>query len=329
MTGETVDSDDARRALELVGDDRVPEVTSVQRVAEGINDSFVLTTRDKRVVCKFATFSQPRSFREGVAACRLLDAHTALPVPTVYALRTDPPGLPAFQVMEFLPGSPPPDPAESGETATARALGAVIAAFASVPEGATTGYGPIRDTGVGTASEGVLGEYDDCGDWFADFWASLYGDPPDHDRLAAVVPAVPDYLRANRDRFPVEPEPSVVVTDFGHSNLLAPDGGVSGEGSVGDLTGVLDLERAKLGPAAFTAVNAEYLLTRGVEDPDPLVEALYDPLPFGPDLPRRDLYRLIALGRSVHALDLWYEPGSKEHRRRGDAVAAELEGLLG
>jgi aminoglycoside phosphotransferase (APT) family kinase protein len=326
MTGETVDSDDARRALELVWGDRASDIDSVRPVAEGINDSFVLTTRDERVVCKFATFSRPKSFREGVAACRLLDAHTSLPVPTVYALRTDPPGLPAFQVMEFLPGNPPSDPAESGETATARALGAVIAAFASVPDGAATGYGPIGETVDGDQGQGVRAEYDDCAEWLLDSASMLYEDIPDHDRVAAVAPAVPEYLRANRDRLPREPDPSVVVTDFGRSNLLAP-AGQAGDGTVADLTGVIDLERAKLGPAAFTAVNAEYLLTRGVEDPE-LVEALYDPLPFAPDLPRRDLYRLVALGRSVHALDLWYEPGSEEHQQRGDAVAAELEARL-
>lgn len=328
MTTETVDSDDVRRALGLVRADTVSDIDSVRPVTEGINDSFVVTSGGERLVCKFATFSRPESFREGVAACRLLDAHTALPVPTVYALRTDPPGLPAFQVMEFLPGSPPPDPVESGGTATARALGAVLAAFASVPERATTGYGPIRDTAEGGASEGVRGAHEDCADWFVDYTSRLYDHTPTHDRLATVASAVPEHLRANSDRFPAEPDPSVVVTDFGHSNLLTPDGGAPEDGTVGDLTGVLDLERAKLGPATFTAVNAEYLLTRGVEDPAPLVEALYDPLPFGPDLPRRDLYRLVALGRSVHALDLWYEPGSETHRRRGDAVAAELDALL-
>ncbi|ERH08623.1 MAG: putative aminoglycoside phosphotransferase [halophilic archaeon J07HX64] len=301
MTGKTADSDDARRALGLVLEDGID---SVRPVPEGVNDSFVVTAGDEQLVCKFATYSRPVSFREGVAACRLLGAHTALPVPAVYALRTDPPGSPAFQLMEFLSGSPPPDPAESGETATARALGAVIAAFASVPDETVTGYGPIRDTAEGGASEGVVGGYDDCADWFVDYGSTLYDDTPDHDRLATVAAAVPHHLRANSDRFPAEPDPSVVVTDIGHSNLLTPNGRLAGNGTVGDLSGVLDLERAKLGPAAFTGVNTEYLLTRGVEDPDPLVGALYDPLPFGPDLPRRDLYRLLALGRSVHALDL-------------------------
>jgi aminoglycoside phosphotransferase (APT) family kinase protein len=332
MADTTVDCDDVRTALGLAYDDEIgSEIASIRAVDGGVNDVFIVTTGDdaERLVCKFATFSRPVSFREGVAAYRLLGTHTELPVPEVYALRTDPPGLPAFQIMEFLPGSHLSDPARSGNLGPARALGAVVAAFAAVPEGAATGYGPIRDTADGGASEGVGGKYDDCADWFADYWASLYADPPDHDRLATVASAVPDYLRANRDRFPSEPEPSVVVTDFGPSNLLTAGGTVSGGGGVDDLTGVLDLERAKIGPAAFTAVNAEYLLTRGVDDPGPQVEALYDPLPFGPDVPRRDLYRLVALGRSVHALDLWYEVGSEEHRRRGDAVAAELEALLG
>jgi hypothetical protein len=207
MTGTGVGSDDARRAVALVCDETVG---SVRAVEGGINDTFVASGSDQ-LVCKFATYSRPRSLRAGVVAYRLLELYTDLPVPTVYGIRTD---------------------------------------------------------------------------------------------------------------------PSVVVTDFGPSNLLAPNGGRPGNGTVGELTGVLDLERAKIGPVGFTAVNAEYLLTRGVNNPGPLVEALYDPLPFGPDLPRRDLYRLVALGRSVGALDLWYEVGSEEHRRRGDAVAAELERRL-
>ena len=201
-------------------------------------------------------------------------------------------------------------------------------AFASVPNGAVTGYGPIRGTADSRADRGVVAEYDDCADWLVEYGTMLYADPPAHDRLAAVAPAVRDYLRANSDRFPSEPDPSVVVTDFGPSNLLAPDGSVSGDGGITDLTGVLDLERAKIGPAAFTAANAEYLMTRGVDDPEPMVDALYDPLPFGPDVPQRDLYRLVALGRSVNALDVWYEEGTEGYRRRGTAVATEIERLL-
>lgn len=329
MAGETVDSDDARRALELAWDGRLSDVTAISPVERGVNEVFVVRTGSaERLVCKFATFSRPRSFRAGAAAYRLLGAHTALPVPAVDALRTDPPGLPAFQLMEFLPGSPLAGPTESGEDGSARALGAVIAAFASVPDGAATGYGTIRETAEGGGADGVGAAYDDCTDWFVEYTETLYEEIPDHDRLAAVAPAVPDYLRANRDRLPARPEPSVVVTDFGPSNLLAPDGCVAGDAGVGALTGVLDLERAKLGPAAFAAVNADYLLTRGIDDPGPTVEALYDPLPFGPELPCRELYRLVAMGRSVGALDMWYEPGGERFRRRGDAIAAEIERYL-
>ena len=328
MTETGVDSDDARRAIALVCDETVD---SVRVVEDGVNDTFVASGSD-RLVCKFATYSRARSFRAGVAAYRLLGLHTELPVPTVYGLRTDPPGMPAFHVTEYLSGSPlvePSEPAGPGELAAVRALGAVLASFASVPDGAVDGYGTLRNTRAGGVCEGVVAADDDWAGWLVAYCSTLYTEMPDHDRLAAVAPAVPDYLRANSDRLPPAPDPSVVVTDFGPSNLLAPNGEMSGNGTVAHLTGVLDLERATIGPVAFAAVNAEYLLTRGVENPDPLVAALYDPLPFGPDLPRRDLYRLVSLGRSVHALDLWHEPGSEEHRRRGDAVATELDSLLG
>jgi aminoglycoside phosphotransferase (APT) family kinase protein len=329
MAEETVDSDDARRALELAWDGRLSDVTAISAVERGVNEVFIVRTgTEEQLVCKFATFSRPRSFRAGAAAYQLLDAHTALPVPAVDALRTDPPGLPAFQVMQFLPGSPLAGPVESGRYGSARALGAVIAAFASVPERAVTGYGTVRETAEAGGADSVGAEYDDCADWFVDYTETLYEEIPDHDRLAAVAPAVPSYVQANRDRLPAQPETAVVVTDFGPSNLLAPGGTVPGEAGVGDLTGVVDLERAKLGPAAFTAVNAEYLMTRDIDDPKPVVEALYEPLPFGPALPCRELYRLVAMGRSVGALDLWYEAGSERFQRRGDAVAAEIERYL-
>lgn len=116
------------------------------------------------------------------------------------------------------------------------------------------------------------------------------------------------------------------MTDLSPGNLLAP--GATPPAGVDGLTGVVDLERAKVGPAALTAVNAEYLLTRFVEDPGPVRRALYDPLPFGPDVPARDCYRLVALSRSAAALDAWYGSGSETHRDRGAAVAAEIADIV-
>lgn len=119
-----------------------------------------------------------------------------------------------------------------------------------------------------------------------------------------------------------------MFTDFGPGTLLAPGGAISAAGHLDAITGLIDLERAKLGPMEFTAVNAEFLMQRWIDEPDPVVSALYEPLPFGPDLPRRDLYRLLAMGREVRALDLFYDVGSETHERRGDTLAAEIEQIV-
>ncbi|MFB6254921.1 MAG: hypothetical protein ABEI06_09955, partial [Halobacteriaceae archaeon] len=150
--------------------------------------------------------------------------------------------------------------------------------------------------------------------------------------LEQVASDVPAFIRANMEQLPSNPDPSVVLTDFGTSNLLVIDRSSAREENFTNddpqLTGVVDLERAKIGPSKFTAVNAEYLMTRGVDDPDLLVNALYDPLSFEPDVPARDLYRLVATGRSVNALDVWYEPGSEQYDRRGKVIASAIDQII-
>jgi aminoglycoside phosphotransferase (APT) family kinase protein len=331
MSETDVDAGAVRRALSLAdvptnGDEGD---LSVQHVERGVNEVFVVTYGDDHepVVCKFAEFSWPVSFRAGVAAYRLLGEYTELPVPEVYALRTDPPEMEAFHVTEYLPGEPLDD-ATPEDTTPARALGEVIAAFRSIPRSATDGYGMIREQD-GESGPEVVADSDSCADMLIEYGAGLYEDSTEHDALASLISEVPDYLRANSERFPTEPDPAVVVTDFGASNLLAPGGTLAGEGSASELTGLIDLERARLGPIEFTAVNAEYLMTRGMDDPGPVVEALYDPLPFGPDVPNRDLYWLVAMGRSVHALETWYEQGSDEYLQRGTELANEIERTVG
>ncbi|WP_258302608.1 hypothetical protein [Haloferax larsenii] len=135
-----------------------------------------------------------------------------------------------------------------------------------------------------------------------------------------------DYLQASRDRLPESPSPSILVTDFSPANLMSRDG--TPPESVEELTGVIDLERAKIGPLEFAAVNAEYLLTRYIDDPEPVREALYDPLPFGPDIPQRDFYRVLAMGRSVAALPFWYDPESDLYEQRASAIASELDRIV-
>lgn len=150
-----------------------------------------------------------------------------------------------------------------------------------------------------------------------------------------MVPDVPAYIRSNLGQLPSTPDRSVVVTDIGTSNLLITNNSSSEtdgtpaaeetEDGVPELTGMIDLERAKIGPARLTAVNAEYLTTRDVQNPDQLVNALYAPLSFGPDVSARELYWLVAMGRSVNALDVWYEPGSEQYNHHGDVIASTID----
>jgi aminoglycoside phosphotransferase (APT) family kinase protein len=340
MSFQRLEEDVVRKAMDVV--DWPGRPTAIRSVEDGVNDVFVVSTAGdgpNRVVCKFATFSEPSSFGAGVQAVRVLGAHTYLPVPAVYTFRPGPPDLPAFQIQEFLPGEPLSGPPNPEKIAPARALGTVIRELGSLPPSVTEGYGMIESPESELASEKrttesrddettAVGEYEDWTQWLLEYTGFHYDDPPDHEALASVAPDVPDYLRENAYRLPAQPDQSIVLTDFGPSNILTPGGTAPDDGRLDALTGVLDLERAKLGPMAFCAVNAEYLMTRFLENPAPVVEALYDPLPFGPDVPNRDLYRLVAMGRSVNALDLWYEEGSETFRQRGTEVADQIAQIV-
>lgn len=307
---------------------RAAPESSITPVGTGVNDVFTVSpprSSETRFVVKLGSYSKPSDFRAGVAAYRVLSAHTALPVPTIYAAGLDEERLP-FVVMEHRPGAALAadfrDIPNATDPGAVRILGAVIDAFARIPAHAADGYESIRDLDSRERGPCAIGEYDDCARWLVDYASGFYADPPAHQSLEAIAPRALDYLRANRDRLPSAPPCSIAVTDLSPGNLLSPGG--DPPGGVDGLTGLIDLERAKLGPVEFTAVNAEYLLTRYVSDLEPIRDALYASLPFEPDLRRRDLYRIIAMGRSVGALPAWYEPGGELYRQRGDAIAAAL-----
>lgn len=339
MAADKVGEDAVRTALDLVDwPHEECSISDITEVENGINGVFVFATgmdNPARAVCKFATFSKPKAFQAGVVASQKIAERTAIPVPDVYRFRATPEDLPPLQIIEFLSGDPLPGHPAPENTGPARALGRVIGELDSVPADQTSGYGWIEADGVETTADLggsdriVEGEYDSCSEWLLQYGLNLYDDLPAHDRLAAVAAAVPSYLRENSHRFPEQPHRSVVLTDFGPKNLLARDGTVSDEGSLTELSGLVDTERAKLGPVEFNAVNAEFLMQRWIDDPEPVVEALYDPLPFGPDLPRRDLYRLLAMGREVGGLDLYYEKGGEKHERRGQKLADRIEQVVG
>lgn len=337
MTAEasTVDRAAVRRALRHPDLDLEVDAgdLSVRALDGGINDVFAVEgsgpTGDARAVVKFGTFSTAAHFRAGAAAVRLLDAYTALPVPAVHAFEPDPAEGPPFLVLEYLPG----DPLTGGfaderatDSTAVRTLGAAIREFAAIPRDAADGYGAIQALDRGAPRPRVTAAGEHWGDLLVAYGEGKFEAPPDHDALRAVAPAALAYLREHGDRLPSSPPPSVVVTDLSPGNLLAPDG-TPPDGPEG-LTGVLDLERAKVGPLEFTAVNAEYLLTRYVEDPEPVRAALYDPLPFGPAVPNRDLYRLVAIGRCIGALDLWYEGDGRTYRERGETMAREIREIV-
>lgn len=306
-----------------------PTEWSVDAVSKGVNEVFVVADGGgNRVVAKFGTFSDPDHLRAGVIAYRVLAAYTDVPVPDVYATRLEEP-VPAV-AMEFLPGD---TLAEGfGDTANltgpdaVRLLGELLAELAAVPDGGTAGYGAIRSSAGDPGRPRAVGEADDWRTWFLDYAETLYSDRPDHERLLSAIPRALEHLRARAGDLPAGPKGSVLVTDVSPENLLAPGG--TPPNSLDGVTGAFDFERAKLGPVQFAAVNAEHLLTRDADDPESVRQALYDPLPFGPEVPNRDLYRLVAFGREVGALAFWYDPGSERFQSRGDALADEIERIV-
>ncbi|MFC7202949.1 aminoglycoside phosphotransferase family protein [Haloferax namakaokahaiae] len=340
MTNEdsTPDRSDVVRVLRdldsLPGhDESPPREWTIESASTGYNEVYVCTppnSNEPKVVVKFATYSTRGHFRAGVAAYRLLDAYTDLSVPTLYGVELDGEATPPAIVMEFLPGESLAegflDTARVTNPDAVRLVGEIIAASATIPDHATEDYGYIRDHERRPSGPCAVGNYDDCRSWFLDYAAQLYSNPPEHEALQSAVPEVRSYLRANADRLPKTPTQSVVVTDFSPENLLSSDG--TPPTSLDGVTGIIDLERAKLAPAEFAAVNVEYLLTRFVSDTSAVKEALYDPLPFSAEMPARDLYRLIAMGRSVGGLPHWYEPGSGTFEERGNAIASEIEEML-
>lgn len=331
-SGTAIDGSDVVGALDRVSvpgfDSGSIREASVTRVDGGVNEVFVVSTDTHSCVVKFGTHSTAWHLCAGVVAARILSAHTDLPVAEVYAFEWD--VYPPFVVMERLPGVALADDFYDPRTTqpdALRLLGTVIEAFSAIPEHVADGYGVIQRGENRDGDHIAVGEYDDCGAWLLDYASRFYQNPPEHEALSAIAPQVPEYLRAHREKLPTNPDPAIVVTDLSPGNLLAQNGTPPSDG--GGLTGVVDLERAKIGPAPFTAVNAEYLLTRYVSEPETVRDALYEPLPFGPDMPSRELYRLIATSRSVAALSFWYEPGSEMYHQRGDAIAAEIERTIG
>ena len=335
---QTVDVSAVSRALRrapTLDHDAVAEGT-VEPLSDGVNEVFGVRTDGAELVVKFGTFSTAASLRAGVAAARLLGASTDLPVPTVHAAEYDTDGLPPFVVQERRPGTPLVGGFEDPDATAPDAvgvLGAVIDATRGLPADATAGYGFIEGLADGVEAEDgtridprAVAPYDDCGAWLVDYGAGFLDEVADHEALTAVAPRAASYLRANWSRLPTAPDSAVVLTDLSPGNLLAP-GGVTPE-TAGGLTGVVDLERAKLGPAALTAVNTEYLLTWDLADPDPVREALYEPLPFGPSVPNRDCYLLVAAARAAWALPTWYDPGSERFDDRARALAATMRAVV-
>ena len=244
--------------------------TSLMHVGDGVNDVFLVSTpqRDDRLVAKFGTYSEPEHLRAGVAAYLLLAEFTDLPVPGVVAFDEGDDETPPFVLMEHRPGEALADGFPDTERATnpdaVRLLGAVIAAFGSIPPRATDGYGYIQRTDFRDGSPVTVGECDHCSEWLVDYGTELYEAAAAHEELDAIVPDVFDYLQASRDRVSEHSSQAILITDFSPANLMSRDG--TPPAGVDELTGVIDLERAKVGPLEFAAVNAEYLLTRYIDD---------------------------------------------------------------
>ncbi|WP_227130889.1 phosphotransferase [Halorubellus salinus] len=333
---EPLSLEDVRRVLahlDVLPDAATLPASALTAVGDGVNDVYVVDPPEpgaERFVLKVGTFSTAANLRGGAAAARALRAYTSLPVPEILAFDPGSDDRPAAVAMSYCPGSPLAsgfdDTQHLTDPARVSLLGAVVAAFDLVPRKAAIGYGSIQRGDVVDGRPRVVATHDRFDDWLVGYARKHFESPAPHPAIERVAPAALEYLLANRDRLPSEPSPAVVLTDLSPGNLLALDG--RPPASVDDLGGVVDLERAKVTPVAFAAVNVEYLLTTDVDDPTPVQHALYDELPCGPDVPLRDLYRLTAISRAVSGLDTWTEPGTDAYDRRARAVAHELDAIV-
>ncbi|WP_323676952.1 phosphotransferase [Halorubellus sp. PRR65] len=328
--------DDVRRILahlDVVADPVDLPATALTAVGDGVNDVLVVDPPHagaERFVLKVGTFSHPEHLRGGVAAARALRAYTTLPVPAVLGFDPGSDDRPPAVATEHCDGDPLARDFDDVENLTDPArvslLGAVVAAFDALPADAATGWGNVKRDETVDGRPHLTAGHDAFDEWVAAYATKHFESPVDHPAIERVAPDALEYFRANRHRLPSDPSPSIVVTDLSPGNLLAPDG--RPPASVDGLAGVVDLERAKLGPVAFTATNLEYLLTSAVDEPTPVRDALYEPLPFGPTFPLRDLYRLVAVSRAVSGLDTWEDPETDAFDRRARAVARELERII-
>ncbi|NHN40377.1 aminoglycoside phosphotransferase family protein [Halorubellus sp. JP-L1] len=328
--------DDVRRVLErvdVVDDPHSLPSTAVTHVGDGVNDVFVVDPPDQgaaRFVLKVGTLSSAANLRGGVAAARVLRAYTSLPVPHVLAFDPGDGEQPPAVATTYCDGTPLASGFDDVENFTDPAavslVGETVDALDAIPPEAAVGYGSVRAVESVDDDPQLVATHDDFDDWLVGYASKHFESPAPHPALERVAPDALEYLESNRDRLPSDPSPSVVLTDFSPGNLLAPDG--RPPASVDDLSGLIDLERAKIGPATFAAVNLEYLLTNELDDPTPVQEALYDELSFGPDLPLRDLYWLVALSRPVSGLATWENPESPEFDRRARAVARSIDALV-
>lgn len=307
--------------------------SALTAVGDGVNDVFVVDPPGSdadRFVLKVGTFSSTAGLRGGVAAARALRAYTDLPVPAVLAFDAGTDDRPPAVATEYCDGEPLAagfdDVANLTDPARVSLVGGVVAALDALPADAATGYGNVQGVETVDGRPHLTAAHDGFDDWIGAYAVKHFESPVSHPAIERVAPAALEYFQDERHRLPSDPKPSVVLTDFSPENLLAP-GGRPPE-TVAGLAGVVDLERAKLGPARFTAVNLEYLLARDLDDPTPVQDALYGQLPFGPEFALRDLYRLVSLSRPLSALEVWADPESDAFDRRCRAVARAIEEIL-
>jgi aminoglycoside phosphotransferase (APT) family kinase protein len=328
--------DDVRRALSRLDLLDAPEqlpASALTPVGDGVNDVLAVDPpggSTDRFVLKVGTFSTAANLRAGVAAARALRAYTALPVPEVLGFDPGRDECPPAVALEYCPGAPLASGFDDTENLTdperVSVLGGVVAALDALPDDAATGYGTVQGVDAVDGRPRLTADFDAFDEWLVDYTTRHFENPSPHPDLERAAPDALAYLRAERHRIPRDPSPSIVLTDLSPGNLLARDG--RPPATVDGLAGVVDLERAKLGPARFTAANLEYLLARDLDDRTPVQDALYRHLPFDPAFPLRDLYRLAAVSRAVSALSTWETSGSDTFDRRATAVARELEAIV-
>lgn len=307
MADSRISSERARRAVADARD--TATATSVTLIPGGTNTLYRVETREDAYVVKFNTFAGSEIMAAEVQVCRLL-ADTDVSVPRVVDAVLDPDEGPAYFVMTALPGDPPADVSP----ALARQMGRVLRGFSATTSD-IEGYGRLRHAPDATPPVATSADtWREYVDWYVDM---LLAKPSDS--VADLGDPVRRVVDRTLDAVPRRPDPAIVPDDYRPANLHVVDG---------EISGVLDLERAAWGDLRLALVKSGYLLGR--DDPSEGSTRLRDALYAGFDTDVPDAlercYRAVAVASEIRGFDVWWDddPEGAERAAEVRSVVDEL-----